>query len=147
MKDNTQKFLTWAELSMPNLVGKNKPLIEEFDFGSTLEYQLKEPMDIEDAMNIFEDDMDLTIVYCAQNPQQKGRISISAVTKPVGVYMFKFNVVADEEQTVTSVTCVIYDSLDEMADEVLADLRNLEDNDFIFIHKVEDGILTALFCE
>lgn len=147
LKDNTKKFLEWAETTMPNLVGKSEPDIEEYDDGATLEYQLPIPIGVEEVMDIFEDDMDLTILFCAMRNDGNCGLQISAVTKPTGIYMFRFNAVAGADDMVTTVTAVIYDSVELMADEVLTDIRNLEEQDFLFNYKIEDGMLTALFCE
>lgn len=146
-KENTEKFIEWAQTTMSNLIGKTEPVIEEFDDVTTMEYQLPRAMNVDDVMNIFEDDMDLTIIYCAKRSEENAPAHVSAVTKPVGMYMFKFNCASDVNGNVTSVSVVIYDSVENMADEVLADIRNLEENDFIFEHKIADGMLTALFCE
>lgn len=147
LRNNTKKFLEWAETCMPNLVGRNQPDIEEFDDCVTLQYELCRPMNKEDVMNCLEDDMELTILYCAKSNESESKSYISAITTPTGIYLFKFNAVSDSNDIVTTLTAIIYDSITDLTDIVLTDLNAMEKRNMTFETKVEDGVLSALFCE
>lgn len=80
---------------------------------------------------------------------EQGRLNElpGGLTTPTGIYLFKFNAVSDSNDIVTTLTAIIYDSITDLTDIVLTDINSMEKRNVTFETKVEDGVLSALFCE
>lgn len=142
-----ENFKMLAPALLPELF--DKASIAETDIDeetATISYTLSHKYELEDVMDRFEDQMELTILYhfipslqtdfghqcCAYSDAQFG-------------HMYKIHASTNASGMVDSLTVTVYDSLDAMCTDLMEDLDRHE-NRGKFIHKVPKENLLVEFC-
>ena len=142
-----ENFKMLAPALLPELF--DKASIAETDIDeetATISYTLSHKYELEDVMDRFEDQMELTILYhfipslqtdfghqcCAYSDAQFG-------------HMYKIHASTNASGMVDSLTVTVYDSLDAMCTDLMEDLDRHE-NRGKFVHKVPKENLLVEFC-
>ena len=142
-----ENFKMFAPALLPELF--DKASIAETDIDeetATISYTLSHKYELEDVMDRFEDQMELTILYhfipslqtdfghqcCAYSDAQFG-------------HMYKIHASTNASGMVDSLTVTVYDSLDAMCTDLMEDLDRHE-NHGKFIHKLPKEDLLVEFC-
>lgn len=145
--DTIEKFKALAPLILPDLFANVKT--QKTDVGdetATIVYVLSHSFDMEDVMDKFEDQMELTILYhfvpslytdfghqcCAYSDTQFG-------------HMFKIHAVTNGAGMVDCLTVTLYNSMDVMCTDLLDDLERHEGKG-VFLHKMSKENLLVEFC-
>ena len=107
-----------------------------------LTFPLRDPYDLEEVMDMFEDDMELITLY-HHIPLQSEKFghSTCAYSNPAFGQMFKMNAKTDTDGKVSSIIATVYDSLEQMYGDLCLDL-NLHAKSGTFKYKKDkDDIL------
>lgn len=117
-------FMTFVPLQLPQLL--DITTMEEPQFYgdyALLTFPLRDPYDLEEVMDMFEDDMELiTLYHHIPMPSNPFGHSTCAYSNPAFGQMFKMNAKTDAEGKVNSILVTIYDSLEQMYGELCLDL-------------------------
>lgn len=107
-----------------------------------LTFPLRDPYDLEEVMDMFEDDMELiTLYHHIPLLSEKFGHSTCAYSNPAFGQMFKMNARTDTDGKVNSIIATVYDSLEQMYGDLCLDL-NLHSKSGIFKYKKnKDDIL------
>ena len=147
IQEEIEQFKMLAPAILPELF--DSVSIAETDIeeeSATISYALSHQYDLEDVMDKFEDQMELTILYhfvpsahtdfghqcCAYSDTQFG-------------HMFKIHASTNASGKVETLTVTVYDSLDAMCTDLMEDLDRHE-NRGKFVHKVPKEDLLVEFC-
>jgi hypothetical protein len=147
IQESIENFKMLAPVLLPELF--DKASIAETDIDdetATISYTLSHQFELEDVMDRFEDQMELTILYhfipslqtnfghqcCAYSDTQFG-------------HMYKIHASTNASGMVESLTVTLYDSLDAMCTDLMEDLDRHE-NHGKFIHKLPKEDLLVEFC-
>lgn len=118
-------FLQLVPLQLPKLLDANA--MEEPQFFNDyvlLHFPLSEAYDLEEIMDMFEDDMELIMLYhhIPTNPSPFGH-SACAYSNPAFGHMFKIYAQTESDGKVRELTVTIYDSLELMSGDLCLDLN------------------------
>ncbi len=118
-------FMTFVPLQLPELLDvttMEKP--QYYGDYVLLTFPSREPHDLEDVMDMFEDDMELITLY-HHIPMQSEKFghSTCAYSNPAFGQMFKMNARTDAEGKVTQIIATVYDSLELMYGDLCLDLK------------------------
>ena len=117
-------FMTFVPLQLPQLL--DVTTMEEAQFYgdyALLTFPLRDPYDLEEVMDLFEDDMELiTLYHHIPTHADKFGHSTCAYSNPAFGQMFKMNCKTDADGKVNSILVTIYDSLEQMYGELCLDL-------------------------
>lgn len=107
-----------------------------------LTFPLRDPYDLEEVMDMFEDDMELiTLYHHIPLLSEKFGHSTCAYSNPAFGQMFKMNARTDTDGKVSSIIATVYDSLEQMYGDLCLDL-NLHSKSGVFKYKKnKDDIL------
>jgi len=147
LQESIEKFKTLAPLLLPELLGDAK--CDDADIENdmaVLNYTLSGRFELEDVMDKFEDQMELTILYhfvpsiltdyghqcCAYSDTQFG-------------HMFKIHACTTASGMVENLAVTLYDSMDTMCTDLMEDLDRHEKRGK-FLHKVPKESLLVEFC-
>lgn len=147
IQDSIENFKSLAPVFLPELF--DQAHIDDIDIDeetAKISYTLQNKTDLEDVMDMFEDQMELTILYhfipslftdfghqcCAYSDPQFG-------------HMFKIHACTNGSGLVENLTVTLYDSLDSMCTDLIEDLE-LHENRGKFIHMVPKEDLLVEFC-
>lgn len=136
-------FMAFVPLQLPQLL--DITTMEEPEFYGDyvlLTFPLRDPYDLEEVMDMFEDDMELiTLYHHIPLLSEKFGHSTCAYSNPAFGQMFKMNARTDTEGKVSSIIATVYDSLEQMYGDLCLDL-NLHSKSGIFKYKKnKDDIL------
>ena len=99
-----------------------KPII--YDEYILLEFNFPQAFSLEDIMNMFEDQMELIILYhMVPSTSTSFGHCCCAYTNPAFGHMYKMNVMIDGNGLVNRVTVTIFDSLEFMGGDLCNDLE------------------------
>lgn len=118
-------FMAFVPLQLPQLL--DITTMEEPQFYGDyvlLTFPLRDPYDLEEVMDMFEDDMELITLY-HHIPMQSEKFghSTCAYSNPAFGQMFKMNVRTDADGKVSSIIATVYDSLEQMYGDLCLDLN------------------------
>lgn len=107
-----------------------------------LTFPLRDPYDLEEVMDMFEDDMELiTLYHHIPLLSEKFGHSTCAYSNPAFGQMFKMNAKTDTDGKVSGIIATVYDSLEQMYGDLCLDL-NLHSKSGTFKYKKnKDDIL------
>ena len=136
-------FMTFVPLQLPQLL--DITTMEEPQFYGDyvlLTFPVRDPYDLEEVMDMFEDDMELiTLYHHIPLLSEKFGHSTCAYSNPAFGQMFKMNARTDTEGKVSSIIATVYDSLEQMYGDLCLDL-NLHSKSGVFKYKKnKDDIL------
>lgn len=138
------KFHEMAPLWLSKLIDDEMPEIEKYDDMAVLEYDFKYPMDMEAVLDVFEDDVDLNVLYQAVSPAD-GKMHVCAISTPVGEYMHKINIISDENEIVKGMTVTLLTSIEQFNSECMVDVELHKKKEFDFEFIMDDSDYAALF--
>lgn len=118
-------FMAFVPLQLPQLL--DITTMEEPHFYGDyvlLTFPLRDPYDLEEVMDMFEDDMELITLY-HHIPMQSEKFghSTCAYSNPAFGQMFKMNARTDADGKVSSIIATVYDSLEQMYGDLCLDLN------------------------
>lgn len=118
-------FMAFVPLQLPQLL--DITTMEEPQFYGDyvlLTFPLRNPYDLEEVMDMFEDDMELITLY-HHIPLQSEKFghSTCAYSNPAFGQMFKMNAKTDTNGKVSSIIATVYDSLEQMYGDLCLDLN------------------------
>ena len=118
-------FMASVPLKLPRLL--NITTMEEPKFYGDyvlLTFPLRDPYDLEEVMDMFEDDMELITLY-HHIPAGSGNFghSTCAYSNPAFGQMFKINARTEADGKVRHITATVYDSLEMMYGDLCLDLK------------------------
>lgn len=135
--------MAFVPLQLPQLL--DITTMEEPEFYGDyvlLTFPVRDPYDLEEVMDMFEDDMELiTLYHHIPLLSEKFGHSTCAYSNPAFGQMFKMNARTDTEGKVSSIIATVYDSLEQMYGDLCLDL-NLHSKSGVFKYKKnKDDIL------
>jgi hypothetical protein len=120
-----EEFMADVPAQLPQLIHKSwmkKPII--YDEYILLEFNFPQAFSLEDIMNMFEDQMELIILYhMVPSTSTSFGHCCCAYTNPAFGHMYKMNVMIDGNGLVNRVTVTIFDSLEFMGGDLCNDLE------------------------
>ena len=120
-----EEFMADVPEQLPQLIHKSwmkKPII--YDEYILLEFNFPQAFSLEDIMNMFEDQMELIILYhMVPSTSTSFGHCWCAYTNPAFGHMYKMNVMIDGNGLVNRVTVTIFDSLEFMGGDMCNDLE------------------------
>lgn len=120
-----EEFMADVPEQLPQLIHKSwmkKPII--YDEYILLEFNFPQAFSLEDIMNMFEDQMELIILYhMVPSTYTSFGHCCCAYTNPAFGHMYKMNVMIDGNGLVNRVTVTIFDSLEFMGGDLCNDLE------------------------
>lgn len=120
-----EEFMADVPEQLPQLIHKSwmkKPII--YDEYILLEFNFPQAFSLEDIMNMFEDQMELIILYHMVPSTSTSFVHCCcAYTNPAFGHMYKMNVMIDGNGLVNRVTVTIFDSLEFMGGDLCNDLE------------------------
>ena len=120
-----EEFMADVPEQLPQLIHKSwmkKPII--YDEYILLEFNFPQAFSLEDIMNMFEDQMELIILYhMVPSTSTSFGHCCCAYTNPAFGHMYKMNVMIDGNGLVNRVTVTIFDSLEFMGGDLCNDLE------------------------
>ena len=120
-----EEFMADVPEQLPQLIHKSwmkKPII--YDEYILLEFNFPQAFSLEDIMNMFEDQMELIILYhMVPSTSTSFGHCCCACTNPAFGHMYKMNVMIDGNGLVNRVTVTIFDSLEFMGGDLCNDLE------------------------
>ena len=120
-----EEFMADVPEQLPQLIHKSwmkKPII--YDEYILLEFNFPQAFSLEDIMNMFEDQMELIILYhMVPSTSTSFGHCCCAYTNPAFGHMYKMNVMIDGNGLVNRVTVTIFDSLEFMGGDLSNDLE------------------------
>ena len=120
-----EEFMADVPEQLPQLIHKSwmkKPII--YDEYILLEFNFPQDFSLEDIMNMFEDQMELIILYhMVPSTSTSFGHCCCAYTNPAFGHMYKMNVMIDGNGLVNRVTVTIFDSLEFMGGDLCNDLE------------------------
>ena len=120
-----EEFMADVPEQLPQLIHKSwmkKPII--YDEYILLEFNFPQAFLLEDIMNMFEDQMELIILYhMVPSTSTSFGHCCCAYTNPAFGHMYKMNVMIDGNGLVNRVTVTIFDSLEFMGGDLCNDLE------------------------
>ena len=120
-----EEFMADVPEQLPQLIHKSwmkKPII--YDEYILLEFNFPQAFSPEDIMNMFEDQMELIILYhMVPSTSTSFGHCCCAYTNPAFGHMYKMNVMIDGNGLVNRVTVTIFDSLEFMGGDLCNDLE------------------------
>lgn len=136
-------FMTFVPLQLPQLL--DITTMEEPQFYGDyvlLTFPLRDPYDLEEVMDMFEDDMELiTLYHHIPLLSEKFGHSTCAYSNPAFGQMFKMNARTDTEGKVSSIIATVYDSLEQMYGDLCLDLKLHTQSGTFKYKKNKDDIL------
>ena len=137
-------FMSFVPLQMPQLL--NVATMEEPQFYGDyvlLTFPLRDPYDLEEVMDIFEDDMELiTLYHHVPVGLEKSGHSTCANSNPAFGQMFKMTARTDADGKVNRVIATVYDSLELMYGDLSLDLKlHTGNGSFKYKKELEDVLL------
>ena len=120
-----EEFMADVPEQLPQLIHKSwmkKPII--YDEYILLEFNFPQAFSLEDIMNMFEDQMELIILYhMVPSTSTSFGHCCCAYTNPAFGHMYKMNVMIVGNGLVNRVTVTIFDSLEFMGGDLCNDLE------------------------
>ena len=136
-------FMTFVPLQLPQLL--DVTTMEEPQFYGDyvlLTFPLRNPYDLDEVMDMFEDDMELiTLYHHIPMRSEKFGHSTCAYSNPAFGQMFKMNAKTDIEGKVNSIIVTIYDSLEQMYGDLCLDLELHSKGGFLKYKKDKADVL------
>ena len=125
LQEAIYKFQVMAPLLLPEVI--DNALAEEvtiYEDYALLPYSLPKPITLDDLMDMFEDKMELIILYhiVPSEATDFGQ-ACCAYSNPSSERMFKINARTNAKGLISDVIVSIYDSLEFMSSDVLQDLN------------------------
>lgn len=118
-------FMAFVPLQLPQLL--DITTMEEPQFYGDyvlLTFPLRDPYDLEEVMDMFEDDMEpITLYHHIPLQSEKFGHSTCAYSNPAFGQMFKMNAKTDTDGKVSSIIATVYDSLEQMYGDLCLDLN------------------------
>ena len=147
IQEAIEQFMTFAPAILPELF--DNASVAETDIEeetATISYTLSRQYELEDVMDRFEDQMELTIFYhFIPSAQTDFGHQCCAYSDTQFGHMYKIHASTNASGMVDSLTVTLYDSLDAMCTDLMEDLDRHE-NRGRFIHKVPKEDLLVEFC-
>ena len=140
LQEAIYKFQVMAPLLLPevidNALAEDVTIYEDY---ALLPYALPKPVTIESLMDMFEDKMELIMLYhiVPTEATDFGQ-ACCAYSNPSSERMFKINARTNSEGVISDLIVSIYDSLECMSTDVLADVK-LNENHGNFIYRRDVG--------
>ncbi len=120
-----EEFMADAPEQLPQLIHKSwmkKPVV--YDEYILLEFNFPQAFTLEDIMNMFEDQMELIILYhMVPSTATSFGHCCCAYANPAFGHMYKMNVMTDGNGLVNRVTVTIFNSLEFMGGDLCNDLE------------------------
>ena len=147
IQEAIEQFKTFAPAILPELF--DNASVAETDIEeetATISYTLSRQYELEDVMDRFEDQMELTIFYhFIPSAQTDFGHQCCAYSDTQFGHMYKIHASTNASGMVDGLTVTLYDSLDAMCTDLMEDLDRHE-NRGRFIHKVPKEDLLVEFC-
>lgn len=136
-------FLSFVPLQLPQLIDittMEEPQV--YDDFILLSFPLSEQYDLEEVMDIFEDDIELIILYhhIPTSASSFGH-STCAYSNPAFGQMFKMNARVSDNGKVHRIDVTIYDSLEYMCSDLCLDLQLHEKSGHFKYQKRKEELL------
>ncbi len=140
LQEAIYKFQVMAPLLLPEVI--DNALAEEvtiYEDYALLPYSLPKPITLDELLDMFEDKMELIILYhiIPSEATDFGQ-ACCAYSNPSSERMFKINARTNAQGMISDVIVSIYDSLEFMSSDVLQDL-NLNENHGQVVFKRDVG--------
>ena len=142
-----EDFMASVPLQLPRLL--NVATMEEPKFYGDyvlLTFPLRDPYDLEEVMDMFEDDMELITLY-HHIPGGIGNSGYStcAYSNPAFGQMFKMNAKTESDGKVHYIMATIYDSLEMMYGDLCLDLKLHSESGRFKYKKDQEDVLIDFF--
>lgn len=147
LQEAVETFKTLAPLLLPELFAKAKSGETDIDDEmAAISYVLEKPYDMEDVMNMFEDQMELTILYHFIPSQHTdfGHQCCAYSNANFG-HMFKIHATTAPSGMVETLTVTVYGSMETMCTDLIEDLDRHEGRG-MFRHKLPKEVILVEFC-
>ena len=140
-------FMSFVPLQLPQLL--DAATMEEPQFYGDyvlLTFPLRDPYDLDEVMDMFEDDMELiTLYHHIPMRSEKFGHSTCAYSNPSFGQMFKMNAQTLSDGKVYNIHVTIYDSLEMMYGDLCLDTTlHSKDGEFKYVRKKEDVMIGFL---
>ena len=136
-------FLSFVPLQLPQLLDVTTMEQPQFyDDYALLSFPLGEEYELEEVMDIFEDDIELIILYhhISSGMNHSGN-STCAYSNPAFGQMFKMNARVAESGKVDHIDVTIYESIEFMCSDLCLDLKLHEQSGYFKYRKSKDELL------
>lgn len=138
IQKNTEEFLSLVPLQLPQLL--NVARMEQpqlYDDYALLTFNLAEAYSLEEVMNMWEDDIELVILYHhVPSPTVRFGHSACAYSNPNFGQMYKVNAQTNDDGLVDCVKVTVFDSVEQMCGDLCLDLT-LHERGGTFLYKRE----------
>ena len=147
LQETIEKFRSLAPLLLPELFADAQSGEADIDDEmAMISYTLPQGYDMEDVMDKFEDQMELTILYhFIPSAQTDFGHQCCAYSDTQFGHMFKIHASTNASGLVDALTVTLYGSMDVMCTDLLDDLARHE-NRGKFLHKMSKEALLVEFC-
>lgn len=136
-------FMTFVPLQLPQLL--DVTTMEEPQFYGDyvlLTFPLRNPYDLEEVMDMFEDDMELiTLYHHIPMRSEKFGHSTCAYSNPAFGQMFKMNARITDTGKADRIDVTVYDSLEFMCSDLCLDLKLHEQCGYFKYRKNKEELL------
>lgn len=125
LQEAINKFKTSAPLILPDLIDNNRlDDTRVYDDYAILHYEVKKPVSVNDALDMFEDNANLAVLYhLVPSVDTVFGHECCAYCFPVTERMFKINCKTYTDGLIHSLNVTIYNSLEVMSSDIFEDLR------------------------
>lgn len=135
-------FLSHVHLQMASIMSRQFYAGVEIDTESALlEFNLPEPMPLNDLLDILDDHMELVILYhvIPSDAIVMGE-QCCAYSDPVADFIYKVNCITNDNGTCSTVYVTLYESLETLGIEVQAELeeQTAKSREIIFARSLND---------
>lgn len=141
IQETIDRFMAAAPILLPDIVNPEYLFESEYsDDQAVLSFQLPYRLTLEDTMNMFEEQMAINILYHSIPSENTdfGRCCC-AYSNPLFEHMFKINAAVGTDGLVSLVAFTLYESLECMGVELLADYdsHNTVENKGFFQNRIK----------
>lgn len=145
--ESIENFKALAPLLLPELFADAKAGEADIDDEvATIPYQLTKRHDMEDVMNMFEDQMELTMLYhFVPSRQTDFGHQCCAYSNIRFGHMFKIHASTGASGKVGTLTVTLYDSMEAMCTDLIEDLDRHEGRG-MFKYKLRKESILVEFC-
>lgn len=147
MQESIENFKTFMPLLLPELFGAAKAGEADInDEVAVINFTLARPCELEDVMNMFDDQMELTILYhIVPSEHTDFGHQCCAYSDITFGHMFKIHACTSASGKVETLTVTLFTSMDVMCTDLMDDLDRHE-NRGNFKYKIPKENLLVEFC-
>ena len=147
IQETIESFKTFAPLLLPELFSEAKAGEADIhDEMAVMNFTVSRPCELEDVMNMFEDQMELTILYHFITSEQTDCGHQCCAYSDISFgHMYKIHACTGVSGLVETLTVTLFTSLDDMCTDLMDDLDRHE-NRGKFRYKMPKENLLIEFC-